>query len=103
MSNAIESFVLPRGYELVREYVGHGIGRSLHEPPAVPNTGQAGQGPTLSPGMVIAIEPMVSSGVWQTEILEDNWTVVTADRKLSAHFEHTVAITIDGPEVLTVL
>ena len=103
VSNAIESFVLPRGYELVREYTGHGIGTSLHEPPSVPNTGQPGQGPMLRPGMVIAIEPMVNAGGWQTELLEDQWTVVTADRKLSAHFEHTVAITDTSPEVLTVL
>jgi methionyl aminopeptidase len=103
VSNAIESFVLPRGYELVREYTGHGIGTSLHEPPSVPNTGRPGQGPMLRPGMVIAIEPMVNAGGWQTELLEDQWTVVTADRKLSAHFEHTVAITDTSPEVLTVL
>ena len=103
VSNAIESFVLPRGYELVREYAGHGIGTSLHEPPSVPNTGRPGQGPMLRPGMVIAIEPMVNAGGWQTELLEDQWTVVTADRKLSAHVEHTVAITDTSPEVLTVL
>ncbi len=103
VSNAVESYVRPKGYELVREYVGHGIGHSLHEPPQVPNYGMAGRGHILMPGMVIAIEPMVNAGGWQTEVLKDKWTVVTADRSLSAHFEHTVAITEYGPEVLTAL
>ncbi len=103
VSNAVESYVRPKGYELVREYVGHGIGRSLHEPPQVPNYGTAGRGDLLKPGMVIAIEPMVNAGGWETEVLDDEWTVVTADRALSAHFEHTVAITNEGPEALTAL
>jgi methionyl aminopeptidase len=102
ISAAVEGFVRPRGYELVREYVGHGIGRKLHEPPQVPNFGPAGQGPLLQVGMTLAIEPMVNMGGWQTRILGDGWTVVTADGKLSAHFEHTVAVTGNGPEVLTV-
>lgn len=100
---AIEGFVLPLGYELVREYTGHGIGRRLHEPPQVPNYGHAGTGMKLRAGMTIAIEPMVNIGSWQTETLEDGWTVVTADRSLSAHFEHTIAITEQGPEILTAL
>ncbi len=103
ISAAVEGYVRPRGFELVREYVGHGIGRKLHEPPQVPNFGPAGQGPVLRPGMTVAIEPMVNVGGWQTRVLEDGWTVVTADGKLSAHFEHTVAVTEDGPEVLTVV
>lgn len=98
---AIERFVLPKGYELVREYSGHGIGRRLHEPPQVPNYGLPNRGLLLRPGMTIAIEPMVNAGGWETETLEDGWTVVTADRRLSAHFEHTIAITEDGPEILT--
>jgi methionyl aminopeptidase len=103
VSNAIETHVLPRGYQLVREYVGHGIGRSLHEPPSVPNFGQAGRGPKLRPGMVLAVEPMVNIGGWETKVLDDGWTVVTADGSLSAHFEHTIAVTGEGPEVLTTL
>ncbi len=102
ISNAIEQYVLPSSYELVREYVGHGIGKRLHEPPQVPNFGPAGQGLELQVGLVLAIEPMVNVGGWQTRILEDDWTVVTADGSLSCHFEHTVAITEDGPLVLTV-
>lgn len=101
ISNAIESYVLPLGYELVREYVGHGIGHKLHEPPQVPNFGRPGQGPLLRVGMVLAIEPMVNMGGWETMTLGDQWTVVTADGELSAHFEHTVAITEEGPEILT--
>ena len=101
ISAAVESFVRPRGYELGREYVGHGIGRKLHEPPQVPNIGPGAQGPVLRPGMTLAIEPMVNLGGWQTRVLEDGWTVVTADGRLSAHFEHTVAVTDGSPEVLT--
>ena len=82
-------------------YVGHGIGRSLHEEPQVPNYGDPGKGPMLKAGMVLAIEPMLNIGTWETKILKDGWTVVTADGKLSAHFEHTVAITENGPEILT--
>ena len=101
ISAAIQRFAEPGGYGIVREYVGHGIGRSLHEEPSVPNFGEVGRGPLLKPGMVIAIEPMLNMGGWQTRILQDNWTVVTADGSLSAHFEHTLAVTEQGPEVLT--
>ena len=90
-----------RGYGVVREFVGHGVGRFLHEDPQVPNYGQAGMGALLRVGMCIAIEPMLNMGDWRTRILEDDWTVVTADGKLSAHFEHSIAITENGPEVLT--
>lgn len=100
---AIESYVRDAGFELVREYVGHGVGRELHEAPPVPNLGKPGTGPVLMNGMTIAIEPMIMSGDWRTKILEDDWTVVTADGSLSAHFEHTVAIIEDGPEILTTL
>ncbi len=102
---AIEDFILslPQQYELVREYTGHGIGRRLHEPPQIPNYGPGGRGQVLKPGMTIAIEPMVNIGTWETEVLDDEWTVVTADGELSAHFEHTIAITESGPEILTKL
>ena len=102
ISNAIESHVLPMSFELVREYVGHGIGKDLHEPPQIPNFGPAGHGLELRAGLVLAIEPMVNAGGWKTRILDDGWTVVTEDDALSCHFEHTVAITEDGPVVLTV-
>ncbi len=98
---AVQSFGEARGYGVVREFVGHGVGRFLHEDPQVPNYGQVGLGPLLRPGMCIAIEPMLNLGDWRTRILDDQWTVVTADRKLSAHFEHTIAITEEGPEILT--
>ncbi len=98
---AIQEFGEAKGYGVVREFVGHGVGRFLHEDPQVPNYGQAGKGPLLRPGMCIAIEPMLNMGDWRTRILDDQWTVVTADGKLSAHFEHTIAITEDGPEILT--
>ena len=100
---AIEEYILPLGYELVREYTGHGIGRRLHEPPQIPNFGIPGRGSVLKPGMTIAIEPMVNAGDWETSTLEDGWTVVTMDGSLSAHFEHTIAITESGPEILTEL
>jgi methionyl aminopeptidase len=93
--------VLGAGFEVVREYVGHGIGRSLHEDPQIPNYGEPGRGPELRPGLVIAVEPMVNMGDWQTRVLADDWTVVTEDGSLSAHFEHTIAVTEDGHEVLT--
>jgi methionyl aminopeptidase len=102
ISNAIESHVLPKSYELVREYVGHGIGKDLHEPPQVPNFGPAGHGLELKAGLVLAIEPMVNAGGWKTRMLDDGWTVVTEDGALACHFEHTIAITEDGPVVLTV-
>jgi methionyl aminopeptidase len=94
--------VLPKSYELVREYVGHGIGKDLHEPPQIPNFGPSGHGLELEVGLVLAIEPMVNAGGWKTRMLDDGWTVVTEDDALSCHFEHTVAITEDGPVVLTV-
>jgi methionyl aminopeptidase len=102
ISNAIESHVRPKSYELVREYVGHGIGKDLHEPPQVPNFGPAGHGLELKAGLVLAIEPMVNAGGWKTRMLDDGWTVVTEDDALACHFEHTIAITEDGPVVLTV-
>ena len=101
ISASIEAFIRPLGYELVREYSGHGIGRRLHEPPQIFNYGMPGQGLLLRPGMTIAIEPMVNLGGWENRVLDDEWTVVTADGAISAHFEHTVAITESGPEVLT--
>ncbi|MBD3161072.1 MAG: type I methionyl aminopeptidase [Candidatus Eisenbacteria bacterium] len=102
ISAAIQAHAEANGYGVVRKLVGHGIGRALHEEPQVPNFGKAGQGPKLRAGMVLAIEPMVNEGTYEVETLEDEWTVVTRDRKRSAHFEHTVAITEDGPVILTV-
>lgn len=102
ISDAIQTFVEANGFSVVREYVGHGIGRKMHEDPQVPNYGPPGQGPLLKPGMVFAIEPMVNSGGHECRTLPDTWTVVTADGSLSAYFEETVAITPDGPDVLTV-
>ncbi|MBI3583387.1 MAG: type I methionyl aminopeptidase [Nitrospinae bacterium] len=101
ISNAVQMYVEGEGFSVVRAFVGHGIGTSLHEEPQVPNFGEAGKGPLLKSGMVLAIEPMVNAGVNDVEVLEDDWTVVTADGSLSAHFEHTVAITDNGVEILT--
>ena len=101
VSHAVQSCVEPKGFSVVREFVGHGIGRNLHEAPQIPNYGQAGQGPRLKTGMVLAIEPMINAGVPGVKILEDGWTAVTQDGKRSAHFEHTVAITDNGPEIMT--
>jgi methionyl aminopeptidase len=101
VSHAIQSYAEARGYSVVRAFVGHGIGTALHEEPQVPNFGPPGRGPRLKVGMVLAIEPMVNIGDADVEILDDGWTVVTADGQLSAHFEHTVAITEEGPEILT--
>jgi methionyl aminopeptidase len=101
VSHAVQAWVEPRGYSVVREFVGHGIGRKLHEAPQLPNYGEAGQGPPLKAGMTLAIEPMINAGVPGVKILEDGWTAVTQDGKRSAHFEHTVAITDNGPEILT--
>jgi len=98
---AVQSFVEPFGFSIVRDFVGHGIGRALHEEPEVPNFGLPKSGPILKEGMVFAIEPMVNIGDARAKILEDKWTVVTFDGKPSAHFEHTVAITSNGPEILT--
>jgi methionyl aminopeptidase len=101
VSHAVQAWVEPRGFSVVREFVGHGIGSKLHEAPQIPNYGQAGQGPRLKTGMTLAIEPMINAGVPGVKILEDGWTAVTEDGKRSAHFEHTVAITDNGPEILT--
>ncbi len=101
ISNAIQRHVRQNGYTVVREMVGHGVGRSLHEEPQVPNYGKAGKGEMLRPGMTIAIEPMVNMGKQEVESLSDDWTIVTADRLPSAHFEHTVAITRGGARILT--
>lgn len=98
---AIQAYAEAREYGVVREYVGHGVGRALHEEPQVPNYGPSGRGPLLREGMTIAIEPMLNIGDWRTRLLEDDWTVVTADGTLSAHFEHTIAITDGEAEVLT--
>lgn len=101
ISAAIQAYAESQGFSVVRNYVGHGIGSKMHEEPQVPNFGLPGKGPVLEAGMVLAIEPMVNAGTWEVETLGDNWTVVTRDRSLSAHFEHTVAILQDGPKILT--
>lgn len=101
ISWAVQSFVESHGYSVVREYAGHGIGREMHEDPQVPNFGQPGRGALLKEGMVLALEPMVNVGGWRTRTLDDGWTVCTLDGSLSAHFEHTIAIQADGPQVLT--
>ncbi len=101
ISFAVQSFVEMHGFSVVRDFVGHGIGRQLHEEPEIPNYGRAGQGPLLVEGMVFAIEPMVNLGTHRTKILSDGWTVVTEDGKPSAHFEHSIVITAKGPEILT--
>jgi len=101
MCAAIEEAVVVNGYNVVREFVGHGVGRKLHEEPQVPNFGRPGSGPKLKAGMVLAIEPMVNMGTASVQILSDGWTVVTSDRKPSAHFEHTVLVTKAEPEILT--
>lgn len=103
ISWAIQAYGEAKGYGIVRQYVGHGVGRSLHEEPQVPNFGPPGRGIALRPGMTLAIEPMLNVGTERTEVLDDKWTVVTEDRKLSAHFEHTVAVTEGEPLVLTSL
>lgn len=101
ISSAVQKYVECRGYSVVRDFVGHGIGRSLHEDPQIPNYGFSGKGFTLKSGMVLAIEPMINERSHEVKVLSDNWTVVTCDGGLSAHFEHTVAITENGPEILT--
>jgi len=98
---AVEQVAGGAGFEVVREYVGHGIGRAMHEDPQVPNYGRPGRGPEMKPGLVLAVEPMVNIGGWETRQLADGWTVVTEDGSLSAHFEHTIAVLEDGREVLT--
>lgn len=101
ISFAIQSHVESQGFSVIRAFVGHGIGLSLHEEPQVPNFGPPGRGPKLKSGVVLAIEPMIAMGDWDVEILDDNWTAITRDRSLSAHYEHTVAITQKGPEILS--
>ncbi len=101
VSAAIQSYAESRNYSVVREYVGHGIGRELHEEPQVPNFGVAGEGPVLQKGMTMALEPMINAGVWRTKLDDNGWTVTTADSRLSAHFEHTIAVSENGSEILT--
>ena len=101
LCGSVEAFVAPRGFTVVREFVGHGVGRRLHEEPQIPNYRPQGKTPVLVPGMTLAIEPMVNAGVGAVRILEDGWTVITEDRKPSAHFEHTVLVTEGEPEILT--
>lgn len=102
VSHAVETHVGTHGFSVVREFVGHGVGRTLHEEPQIPNFGQPGRGPKLKPGMTLAIEPMVNLGAAKVRVLSDGWTVVTADGKPSAHYEHTVLVTRGEPEILTV-
>ncbi len=103
ISAAVQEFVESNGFSVVREYTGHGIGRDMHEDPQIPNFGDRSEGPVLRRGMALAIEPMVNAGVWKTKVLGDQWTVVTADGSLSAHFEHTIAVTNGQAEILTVV
>ena len=102
LSSSIQTFVESRGFQVVRDFVGHGIGRELHEDPQVPNYGKPGHGPKMQAGLVLAIEPMVTEGHYAVETLEDGWTVVTRDRKLASHYEDTIAITETGVVNLTV-
>jgi methionyl aminopeptidase len=101
ISHSIQTYVEAKGFSIVREYVGHGVGQDLHEDPQIPHYGPPNKGPRLKPGMVLAVEPMVNAGSRYVKTLSDNWTVVTVDGKMCAHFEHTVAITDDGYEILT--
>lgn len=101
VSAAIQAYVESQGFSVIRQFVGHGIGRALHEEPQVPNFGVAGRGPKIRPGLTVAIEPMIAAGGPDVEILEDGWTAVTKDRSLAAHYEHTVAMTENGPEILS--
>ena len=103
ISNAVQRTVEAAGFSVVRQYVGHGIGTQLHEAPEVPNFGTAGRGIRLLPGMTLAIEPMVNAGGFDVKVLPDGWTVLTKDGSLSAHFEHTIVITPDGPKIMTVI
>ena len=102
ISAAVQSYVESRGYSVVRNYVGHGVGTSLHEAPEIPNFGVSGRGVRLVPGMTLAIEPMVNAGSYDVRVMPDGWTVLTSDGSLSAHFEHTIAITADGPVIMTI-
>jgi methionyl aminopeptidase len=101
LGHAVQSYAESRGYSVVRQFVGHGTGRQMHEDPQVPNFGEANSGKRMKSGLVIAVEPMVNAGAHEVEVLDDNWTAVTKDRSMSAHFEHTIAITDEGPWVLT--
>jgi methionyl aminopeptidase len=101
VSNAIQTRAEAAGFGVVRDYVGHGVGRRMHEEPSVSNVGQAGTGLRLETGLVLALEPMITAGTWKVKVQPDGWTVVTQDGRRSAHFEHTVAVTDDGPEILT--
>ena len=101
ISATIQNYAESRGYSVVREYTGHGIGRDMHEEPQIPNFGLPDSGPVLKKGMTLALEPMVNTGDWRTRVNDDHWTVLTADGSLSAHFEHTIAITSKGPVILT--
>ena len=101
ISHAIGEFVEKNGYSVVKEFQGHGIGREMHEDPQIPNVGKAGKGPRLQPGMTLAIEPMITQGTWEVDVLEDDWTAVTLDGGLAAHYENTVVITDGEPELLT--
>ncbi len=103
ISHAVQQYAESFGFSVVRDFVGHGIGRKMHEDPPVPNFGRPGRGPRLKAGMTLAIEPMINAGDYEVEVLEDNWTAVTRDGSWSVHFEHTVAITDDGPQILTSL
>lgn len=103
ISHAVQSHAEKYGYGVVRDYVGHGIGRNMHEDPQIPNYGSPGRGPRLKSGMTLAIEPMVNLGTYEVKALDDGWTVVTLDKKPSAHFEHSIAVTDNGPEILTKL
>jgi methionyl aminopeptidase len=103
ISAAVQEAVEADGYSVVRDFVGHGIGKSLHEEPQIPNFGKKGRGIELKKGMIFAIEPMVNAGKYRVKILPDGWTVITEDGSLSAHFEHSVAITENGPEILSKL
>lgn len=101
ISYAVQRTVEEENFNVIRDFVGHGVGRSLHEPPEIPNYGRPGRGPRIEAGMVLAIEPMVSAGSWEVKILEDGWTAVTRDGSLSAHFEHSIAVTPSGPIILS--
>jgi len=103
ISAGVQDYIESRGYSVIRDFVGHGIGRMLHEKPEVPNFGKHNTGPRLQPGLVIAAEPMIALGSWEIQILKDNWTVVMIDKKYCAHYEHMIAITENGPELLTQL
>lgn len=103
VSAAIQAYVEKQGFSVIRSFVGHGIGFSLHEEPQIPNFGSPGHGAEIKPGMVLAVEPMIAAGDWNVEILTDDWTAITRDRSLSAHYEHTLAVTSQGTEILSVL